>query len=1253
MPKKKLQNRINSLFAELADDQDRRLESVDALLQSPLAEVEITHEITPGEGQHAKVNELSSSDRGEKLEEKSEPVLKDIHPDRVASSIGDLKVDQWRYGQESPAIISMPITVKDQQHALLEIFGDTPDRIWSDNERRLVKQVSDQLSMALENAFLFQETQAALAETDRLYQASLEINAVKSYEDILNTLQKRTLLGKISVEYIDILCFDQPWSHSKAPATLFSVVSWISPVCQKRIKNSPVPALRTRSDSVEIYGSLIHSDRLIHASNLSTRSDLLPDVRHWYVEILAVVDLLFVPLVVGGQWIGFIEAAFNREENLTPNDLRSLQAMASQVAIAIQNLRLLEETKNRAAQLETAAEIARDSSGTLKLDDLLNRAVRLIRERYGYYQATIFLLDETERFLVVKAASGPAAEDMLANPYKVNVGSSSLVGMATESGQTIVVNDINENPLYALHPFLPDARSETVIPLKLGGRVVLERGKVKGGDITRSTVNERVIGVLNVHSTVENIFSTDAIAVLSVLVDQLAVAVDNTRAYELAQQAIIDTRQRVQELSTIYSVSQALSSATMQTSEIAHRVVEEFVDLFSMDRASLLLYDQEENVLRVLAVALPGKYQEGDAKKSLVAGFKVSSSMIRLETYPAVEQVMQSLQPLVVHKNSDLFPNFENLQILDNQNLAEALIHRYSQILVLIPLAVKGHSIGIVQMESRQDEAKFEFSVAQSNLAMTIANAAAVFLENAQLYEEQLETSEKLRELDKLKSQFLANMSHELRTPLNSIIGFSRVILKGIDGPTTELQQQDLTAIHNSGTHLLELINDVLDISKIEAGKMELAFDDGVYIPDLANSAMSTAIGLTKDKPIRLERFIEPDLPLVRADPTRIRQVLINFLSNAAKFTDRGTITVRVVLRTNFSEELNVSQSEIVVSVTDTGPGISSEDQKKLFRPFSQVDSSPTRKVGGSGLGLSISRLLVELHGGRIGVDSVLGRGSTFYFTLPVLTVAPGENEEFPVGVGGDQLPELKQVLIIEDDKQVIKLYERYLNEHGFAVVSATDPLQALDMARNIQPFAITLDVMMPRRDGWEVLEQLKNDPATANIPVIICSIIENPEKGLNLGAVDYLTKPIVEEDLIRALDRLRDQIDVKDVLMIDDDQDDLRLVEKVLSNQPGIKFQTASGGTEGLVLIQTRPPQVVILDLFMPDVDGFMVLEVLKQDDFLRNIPVIVFTAGDLTQSQKNKLKSLASGVIYKSAVTEEELLSKIMNVLEQLSST
>ena len=568
-------------------------------------------------------------------------------------------------------------------------------------------------------------------------------------------------------------------------------------------------------------------------------------------------------------------------------------------------------------------------------------------------------------------------------------------------------------------------------------------------------------------------------------------------------------------------------------------------------------------------------------------------------------------------------------------------LHKFNPLLpdtraeAALPLRVGNRVIGAIDVQSRAVDA---FAEDEITVLQTLADQVAVAIDNARSFELSQEAVMEMREIDRMKSQFIANMSHELRTPLNSIIGFSRVIIKGIDGPVTELQQQDLTAIYNSGQHLLGLINDILDLSKIEAGKMELAFDE-VNISDIISSVLSTMSSLIKDKPIEINRIIQSELPTVRADAIRLRQVMINLLSNAAKFTDEGSIIVKVGIQPD-----QEGRNEVKVSVSDTGSGISKENQEKLFLPFSQVDTSPTRKTGGTGLGLSICQYIVTMHGGKIWVESDTGKGSIFHFTLPLFR-PQRENAIFSTGN--------KVILTIDDDLQVIGLYERYLHTKGYQIIPLTDPTHAVERVRQLQPFAVTLDILMPGINGWQVLDSLKRDPDTRNIPVIICSIIEDLEKGFNLGATDYLVKPILEDDLVNALNRLNMNGSIYDVLVIDDNSEELRKVGKTLNGDGRYKTILAEGGRKGWNIISSgKPPHIVVLPLIMAEMDGFKILENMKASQILREIPVIIINSMDLTIEQKNQLNKLGQQLLLKGTFNEKDLLTSIQHSLEQVQT-
>jgi signal transduction histidine kinase/CheY-like chemotaxis protein len=423
-----------------------------------------------------------------------------------------------------------------------------------------------------------------------------------------------------------------------------------------------------------------------------------------------------------------------------------------------------------------------------------------------------------------------------------------------------------------------------------------------------------------------------------------------------------------------------------------------------------------------------------------------------------------------------------------------------------VPLLFRDQVSGVLSVQSQRANA---YSDEDVELLETVATQASIAIENARAYERLAETAEELRESDRFKTQFLANMSHELRTPLNSIIGFSRVMLKGIDGPLTEHQAADLTSIYNSGQHLLTLINSILDMSKIEAGKIELTFEE-VSLHDILEAVIGTTRALVKDRPIELRTQVPRDLPTVWADTQRVRQVLLNLMSNAAKFTEEGSISLKA----------EAGKEYVTLSVADTGIGINPEAQSRLFIPFQQVDGSTTRRAGGTGLGLAISRSFVEMHGGDIQVESEPGQGSTFSFTLPIYQVF----HERQAGSTEYQLdPSRKALLAIDDDSGVITLLKRYLETDGYQVVGVTESLHASQMAERLAPdlAAITLDVVMPNSDGWQVLRELKQNPRTKDLPVILCSIVEGVEQGLELGAAACLRKPITRDELLAALRRV------------------------------------------------------------------------------------------------------------------------------------
>lgn len=602
-----------------------------------------------------------------------------------------------------------------------------------------------------------------------------------------------------------------------------------------------------------------------------------------------------------------------------------------------------------------------------------------------------------------------------------------------------------------------------------------------------------------------------------------------------------------------------------------------------------------------------------------------------------------------------------------------------------------------------------------------------------------------LRELDKLKSSFLANMSHELRTPMNSIIGYSDLLIAGVDGPINEEQEKSLGRISNNARHLLQLLNDLLDLSKIEAGKTEIEAEQ-FNLKELIDSVIPMFEGMITQKGLSLDFDIKEDLPLVYGDKNKISHVLMNLLSNAIKFTDNGGITIRAK-----TSDRGIQPGEppifAEVCVEDTGVGIKDENLGKIFDKFVQADLSTIRQYDGTGLGLSIARGLIALHNGMIWATSEYGRGSQFYFTIPLkkemlessakpvieLQVADDLAKHFGVPVqtflkdpkyegnpvrcheythcgqptcpaydcedkrcwlilgthcsglkvgaypekvefcknceviqklvleskeskteeaepSTEEVIKEKTILAIDDNLDSIDIIRKSLGE-DYKIVGLLSGTRAVEKAIEIKPVAITLDIMMPKKDGWQVLRELKSAPETRDIPVIVLSIVDNKKLGFSLGAAEYMVKPLDKNFLLKKIKDLEKMGKIQRALVVDSEMDTVALITNTLQ-EIGCQIKTAYNSQDAVKFIQTFMPDLIILNLTMPKVNGFDVIEYIKTEKGAKKIPLILITKRELSEKEKDSLDGRLRGILNKMVLKEEDLSQELKDRIDDIKN-
>ncbi|MGC1374949.1 MAG: response regulator [Anaerolineales bacterium] len=986
-----------------------------------------------------------------------------------------------------------------------------------------------------------------------------------------------------------------------------------------------------------------------------------------------------------------------------------------------------ETLARQAIQLQAAAEVSRAVSSVLDADELIHKAVNLVRDRFDLYYVGLFLLDEQRRFAVLEAGTGEAGRQMLASAHKLEVNGDSMIGWCVTHKEARIAQDAGKEAVRFNNPLLPDTRSELALPLVSQGQV---------------------IGAMTAQSTQESTFTPEDITILQTLADQLANGIEKARLYEQIQQRAMELN-KAKEAADIAKqeaenarlaaeeANRSLAAQMWQTNGVAllntrMRGEQDIKTLAAnvlqqicqyVQARSGTLYVRDDNKLQLAgtyAINHKGLITELQLGEDLVGQAALEQRTITIQT-PA-----QSLKSLPMIAAQILPTHFVIAPFTyENQNVgvmelgllaelppahAEFINNALETVAIAFMTAQARHKVNELLAQTRKQaeelqtqeeelratneelETQTESLRASENrlkanqVALEAANAdleekthilqnqqIALDQQNRAMREAQQELERKAAELattSKYKSEFLANMSHELRTPLNSLLILAGMLSKNESGNLTPGQLESARIIYDSGSDLLQLINDILDLSKVEAGRMAFNFAP-MPLKNLVKNMHTQFQHVAEQKSLQFELNLAAGLPEnITTDQQRVEQVVKNLLSNAFKFTDTGSVQLNI----------ETAGEMVAIRVCDSGIGMTPEQQQRVFEAFQQADGSTSRKYGGTGLGLTISREMAAKLGGRIELQSEPGKGSVFTLYLP-LQHAEGQDAPAPatapvpimatlaekpsappakISVIADistpvrPAPSIdddrnqiqkgdKVLLVIEDDPTFAKLLCEYAHKKDFKCLLAGDGESGLRAVNIYRPDAILLDLNLPGISGWDVLDALKSDAALRHIPVHILSASSQTMDAYKRGAMGFLSKPVSQEQLDGVFSSIGEFLsrDIKSLLIVEDDNVLRHSVGQLLGGSD-VKISEAARGDEALALLRTTHFDCMILDLTLPDMTGFELLNKINQDETVSKCPVIVYTGQALSEEENEELLKYASSVIIKGVKSPERLLDE-----------